>query len=76
MNELIEEMLNDFEDECSWYLSPEEKEKFKQAIQTACKAQRNACAKVYNEVCLHSSIPTTTAVSLIKNAEIERQDYE
>ena len=85
MNELIEELWVKFsyDTDISFYgETPESIEElmdyhdFKQAIQTACKAQRNACAKVYNEVCLYSSIPTTTAVSLIKNAEIERQDYD
>lgn len=75
MNELIEEMLNDFEDECSWYLSPEEKEKFKQAIQTACKAQRNACARIFQSE-RGKRLFDTNVGQAIENAKITRQDYE
>ena len=76
MNELMEKLIDEFEIACHLSFDCIEEEKFAQAIQTACNAQRNACKRVYNEVCLHSSIPTTAAVSLIKNAEIRKEDYE
>ena len=76
MDDLIEKLFEEharllMNDKCEMLFTD-----FAQAIQTACKAQRNACKRVYNEVCLYSSISTTTTVSLIKNAEIEREDYE
>ena len=80
MNELIEKLFGEYA--VYWHLvglgkKPSVNEKrFAEAIKEACQAQRNACKRVYNEVCLHSSIPTTAAVSLIKNAEIRKEDYE
>ena len=63
MNELIEEL---------WFGGDYEKRKdFEQAIQTACKAQRNACARVYV-----SANCDFDACEDILNAKIERQDYE
>ena len=63
MNELIEEL---------WFGGDYEKRKdFEQAIQTACKAQRNACARVYV-----SANCDFDACEDILNAKIEREDYE
>ena len=47
---------------------------FTQAIQTACKAQRNACARVYEDYGDANEIGYNK--SKIKTAQIERQDYE
>lgn len=49
-------------------------ENFKQAIQTACKAQRNACARVYEDYGEADEIGYNK--SKIKSAEITEQDYE
>ncbi len=76
MNELIEELWVKFsyDTDISFYgETPESIEElmdyhdFKQAIQIACKAQRNACYRKYEEKDIGISILT---------AEIERQDYE
>lgn len=75
MNELIDGLLNNFEDECSWYLSLEEKDKFKQAIQTACQAQRNACARRFQDE-LDKRIHGGNSIRTILNAEITKEDYE
>ena len=64
MNELIEEL---------WFGGDYEKRKdFEQAIQTACKAQRNACARIYKLYTWTGNIEGDD----ILNAEIERCDYE
>ena len=47
---------------------------FGQAIQTACKAQRNACAREYDRYSDPNNIELTK--DYIKTAQIERQDYE
>ena len=44
---------------------------FAEAIETACKAQRNACAREADWLLLSDK-----QVSKIKTAQIERQDYE
>ena len=63
MNELIEEL---------WFGGDYEKRKdFEQAIQTACKAQRNACLRIYE-----SNWERQYMTELIKNAEIRKEDYE
>ena len=63
MNELIEEL---------WFGGDYEKRKdFEQAIQTACKAQRNACARAYYE-----EYQVKYPIELIENAEIRKEDYE
>ena len=63
MNELIEEL---------WFGGDYEKRKdFEQAIQTACKAQRNACVRAYANANLFFD-----ACEDILTAKIERQDYE
>ena len=71
MNELIEQLTGKFETECHLSFDYIEKEKFKQAIQTACKAQRNACARAYYE-----EYQVKYPIELIENAKIERCDYE
>ena len=64
MNELIEEL---------WFGGDYEKRKdFEQAIQTACKAQRNACTRIYKLYPWAGDIERDN----ILNAEIERCDYE
>ena len=49
---------------------------FKQAIQTACKAQRNACARIYNKHYGNSEHYDECCGLEIFTAEIERCDYE
>ena len=44
---------------------------FGDAIVTACKAQRNACAREYYE-----EYQVKYPIELIKNAEIRKEDYE
>ena len=75
MNELIEELFEQYASERRNDISVLFTD-FVQAIETACKAQRNACARVYYDVCKNNPIPPLTAVALIKHTEIERQDYE
>lgn len=70
MNELIEKLIDEFETACHLSFDYIEKEKFKQAIQTACKAQRNACAGAVE--CMVS----TQAINKILTAEIRKEDYE
>ena len=74
MNELIEELWKHYM--CNPLVEGgyTKKDGFKQAIQTACKAQRNACARVYEDYGDANEIGYNK--SKIKNAEIERQDYE
>ena len=71
MNELIDKLIDEFETACHLSFDCVEEEKFKQAIQTACKAQRNACLRIYE-----SNWERQYMTELIKNAEIERCDYE
>ena len=71
MNKLIEKLIDKFETECHLSFDCIEREKFEQAIQTACKAQRNACLRIYE-----SNWERQYMTELIKNAEIERCDYE
>ena len=47
---------------------------FKQAIQTACKAQRNACARDFRYNRRNTGL--SVAEKSIKNAEIRKEDYE
>ena len=67
MNELIEDLWNR---ELEYNSIPMDFIEFKQAIQAACKAQRNACKRVYADNLFDD---TYTAIA---NAKIERQDYE
>ena len=71
MNELIEQL---FEQYARLFMNDKAEmlfTDFKQAIQTACKAQRNACARVYV-----SANCDFDACEDILNAKIEREDYE
>ena len=71
MNELIEEL---FEQYARLFMNDKAEmlfTDFKQAIQTACKAQRNACARAYYE-----EYQVKYPIELIENAKIERCDYE
>ena len=66
MNELIEEL---------WFGGDYEKRKdFEQAIQTACKAQRNACWREYIDMVVFRK--PGESEDYIKNAEIRKEDYE
>ena len=71
MNELIEELFETYT-----YLHEADNsqctciEDFTQAIQTACKAQRNACAR-------HTHYKDDYTLSkAVETARIEREDYE
>ena len=66
MNELIEELW--VEHNTGMYTG------FKQAIQAACKAQRNACAREFRHN--RRNIGLSVAEKSIKNAEITKEDYE
>ena len=66
MNELIEELWVKYN--TGMYTG------FKQAIQTACKAQRNACARVYERDYIDKG--GYNIHDYIASAEIERCDYE
>ena len=67
MNELIEELWNVHSVE----YNEMNFDGFKQSIQTACKAQRNACLRIYE-----SNWERQYMTELIKNAEITKEDYE
>ena len=69
MDELIVELLNKYSSKGMINLNPLE---FAEAIQTACKAQRNACARVHNQYICSMKVEKDN----INNAEIQRQDYE
>ena len=71
MNELIAKLIYEFETACHLSFDCIEEEKFAQAIQTACKAQRNACLRIYE-----SNWERQYMTELIKNAEIRKEDYE
>ena len=71
MNELIEKLIYEFETACHLSFDCIEEEKFAQAIQAACKAQRNACLRIYE-----SNWERQYMTELIKNAEIRKEDYE
>ena len=67
MNELIEQLRRQLN---------KGETTFGDAIQTACKAQRNACARIYNKHYRDSEHYDECCGLEIENAEIERQDYE
>lgn len=71
MNELIEQLWKEFMCKPLVDGGYTKKDGFKQAIQTACKAQRNACAREYGE-----RNQCDWLGDFILTAEIERQDYE
>ncbi len=70
MNELIEELWDKYSNEGDTM----EILDFKQAIQTACKAQRNACARIYERDYIERG--GYNIHDYIVDAEIERCDYE
>ena len=74
MNELIEQLTGKFETECHLSFDCIEREKFEQAIQTACKAQRNACWREYIDMIVFRK--PGESEDFIKNAEITKEDYE
>ena len=76
MNELIEKLCKEFETACHLSFDCVEEEKFKQAIQTACKAQRTACARIYNKHYGNSEHYDECCGLEIFTAEIERCNYE
>ena len=74
MNELIEKLCKEFETACHLSFDCVEEEKFKQAIETACKAQRNACWREYIDMVVFRK--PGESEDYIKNAEIRKEDYE
>ena len=66
MNELIEAMWEKYSDDYDI-----RKTDFQQAIQTACKAQRNACLREWINTHFDSEIGCN-----ILTAEIRKEDYE
>ena len=73
MNELIEGLWNR---ELEYNLTPMDFTEFKQAIQTACKAQRHACTRIYHKHYGNSEHYDECCELEIFTAEIERCDYE
>ena len=75
MNELIEELWKHFM--CNPLVDGgyTKKDGFIQAIQTACKAQRNACVRDFNNYAQRHEYSNNCARVILK-AKIERQDYE
>ena len=73
MDELIEKLIYEFETACHLSFDCIEEEKFAQAIQAACKAQRNACRRM----CEHKLKTTHNPIlDIILSAEITKEDYE
>ena len=70
MNKLMEKLIDEFEIACHLSFDCIERENFAKAIQTACKAQRNACAGAVE--CMVS----TQAINKILTTEIRKEDYE
>ena len=71
MNELIVELLNKYSNKGIINLNPFE---FAEAIQAACKAQRNACWREYIDMVVFRK--PGESEDYIKNAEIRKEDYE
>ena len=73
MNKLMEKLIDEFEIACHLSFDCIERENFAQAIQTACKAQRNACRRMceYKLKTTHNPI-----LDIILSAEIRKEDYE
>ena len=82
MNELIEELFGKYSTEeelfdvhgFPYIIDVVHLASFKQAIQTACQAQRNACARVYERDYIERG--GYNIHDYIVDAEIERCDYE
>ena len=64
MNELIEQLRRQLN---------KGETTFGDAIQTACKVQRNACVQAYKDECIS---PDKWRINAILNAEIRKEDYE
>ena len=77
MNELIEELFEEharlfMNDKCEMLFTD-----FAQAIQTACKAQRNACIREFRRYSkVHEYKISENWARAISMSKIERQDYE
>ena len=77
MNELIEKLIDEFETACHLSFDCVEEEKFKDAIQTACKAQRNACIREFRRYSKVNEYEISENwARAISMSKIERQDYE
>ena len=71
MNELIEELFEEHvNDKCEILFTD-----FALAIESACKAQRNACVRDFNNYAQRHEYSNNCARVILK-AKIERQDYE
>ena len=76
MNELIEELFGQYarlfmNDKAEMLFTD-----FKQAIQTACKAQRNACQRIVEDYGSHSELDSIEQLyEAIGNASIDNSDY-
>ena len=72
MNELINELIKKYGSDMGESIGKIfNEDNFRQAIQTACKAQRNACLRIYE-----SNWERQYMTELIKNAEITKEDYK
>ena len=74
MNELMEKLIDKFETACYLSFDCIERENFAQAIQIACKAQRNACWREYIDMVVFRK--PGDSEDYIKNAEIRKEYYE
>ena len=74
MNELIEKL---WDRELEYNLTPMDFIEFKQAIQTACEAQRNACVREFRRYSKVNEYEISENwARAISMSKIERQDYE
>ena len=77
MNELIEELIKKHGSSMGEQIGKIfNEENFKQAIQTACKAQREACVRIYNKHYGDSEHYDECCGLEIFTAEIRKEDYE
>ena len=76
MNELMEKLIDEFEIACHLSLARIEREHFAHAVQIACKAQRNACARISNKHYGDSEHYDECCGLEIFTAEIRKEDYE
>ena len=77
MDELIEKLIYEFETACHLSFDCIEEEKFAHAIQAACKAQRNACAREFRRYSMvHEYTISNNWARAISMSKIERCDYE
>jgi tyrosyl-tRNA synthetase len=76
MNELIEKLWSEFLKDCYNNLDENQiKLLFSNHITKACKAQRNACKRRFQEE-LTKRIHGANSLDTIQHAEITEQDYE